>query len=127
MAKIFIVEDDVNLANTYKQALVGADHQVSIVPDDKAVAQIKAEKPNLIILDIVMPRVNGLDILREVKADAAISEIPVILLTNMTDGDSITRGLEYGAYGYLLKAETGPNQMISRVNMTLEETMPQGN
>lgn len=71
-----------------------------------------------------MPQVNGLDILREIKNDPETSDIPVLLLTNVAEGESIAKGLEYGALGYLLKSETTPDAVLARVNRTLEETAP---
>ncbi len=124
MANIIIVEDDINLATIYKQKLTEGGHNVIVVPDTEAVKQILTVKPNLVLLDILMPNVSGLDILREVKADAMGSAIPVILLTNVAEDTSIAKGLQYGAYGYLLKSETTPDQVLSRVNMALEETVP---
>ena len=124
MANIIIVEDDVNLANIYKQKLIEGGHNATIVLDKEAVNQIMAAKPDLVLLDILMPNVGGLDILRELKADPTASNIPVILLTNVAEDASIAKGLEYGAYGYLLKSETTPDMVLSRVKMTLEETMP---
>ncbi len=124
MANIIIVEDDVNLANIYRQKLTEGGHKATIVPDKDAVSQIIASKPDMVLLDILMPNVGGLDILRELKADPTASVIPVILLTNVAEDASIAKGLEYGAYGYLLKSETTPDMVLSRVKMTLEETMP---
>src|SRR3989338_2219583 len=125
MAHIVIVEDDSTLASLYKKNIEAGGHMVEIIPDDVAVAQIKANKPNLVLLDILMPH-NGLDILREIKTDPVSSSIPVLLLTNVAENESIAKGLEYGAYGYLLKSETTPVQILSRVNMTLEETAGAG-
>lgn len=124
MAKIVIIEDDLNLASVYKQKIESGGHGVTILKDIEAVVKIKELKPSLVLLDILMPNVNGLEILRELKADVAISEIPVILLTNVADDKAIAEGLQYGAYGYLLKSETTPDQILTRVNMTLEETVP---
>lgn len=124
MAKIFVVEDDLTLAQIYKQNLESGGHEAVIVGDTKAVAEIRLQKPNLVLLDILMPQVNGLDILREIKADPATADIPVLLLTNVAENESIAKGLEYGAYGYLLKSETTPDAVLSRVNRTLEETTP---
>ena len=124
MANIIIVEDDTVLANVYKNRLSAGGHNVAIVPDTEAVKQIVAQKPQLVLLDILMPSINGLDILREVKADPVASVIPVLLLTNVAEDASIAKGLELGAYGYLLKSETTPDQILARVNMTLEETAP---
>lgn len=124
MANIIIVEDDINLSTIYKQKLTEGGHNVTVVPDTEAVKQILTVKPNLVLLDILMPNVSGLDILREVKADAMGSAIPIILLTNVAEDTSIAKGLQYGAYGYLLKSETTPDQVLTRVNMALEETVP---
>ena len=124
MAKIIIVEDDKTLAEIYKQKIEGGGHTVEIVEDVSAVATITAAQPNLVILDILMPKVNGLDILREIKANAQTASIPVLLLTNVAEDASVAKGLEYGAYGYLLKSETTPDQILPRVARTLEETSP---
>ncbi|MEX2027997.1 MAG: response regulator [Candidatus Curtissbacteria bacterium] len=124
MANIMLVEDDINLSSIYKQKLTEGGHIVTVVPDSEAVKQILATKPNLVLLDILMPNVSGLDILREVKADPNGSSIPIILLTNVAEDISIAKGLQFGAYGYLLKSETTPDQVLTRVNMSLEETVP---
>ena len=124
MANIIIVEDDLNLANIYKKKLTEGGHSAKIVTDSEAFKVISADMPNLVMLDILMPNVNGLDILRELKTDPVVSNIPVVLLTNVAEDASIAKGLELGAYGYMLKSETTPDQVLSRVNMTLEETSP---
>ncbi len=124
MAKIIIVEDDKTIAEIYKQKIEEGGHTVEVAEDVSAVATITAAKPNLVILDILMPKVNGLDILREIKANVETSAIPVLLLTNVAEDASVARGLEYGAYGYLLKSETTPDQILPRVARTLEETSP---
>ena len=124
MANIIIVEDDLTLANIYKKSLEEGGHTAEVVSDVEAVNTIKAKKPQLVLLDILMPNVNGLDILRELKADPVTMDVPVLMLTNVAENDSIAKGLEYGALGYLLKSETTPNLILSRVERTLEETSP---
>jgi len=123
MAKIFIVDDDVNVAKLYKQNLQKGGHNPEIVSDRDALDKIKKGKPDLVLLDILM-QVNGLDILREVKADPELSSVPILLLTNVAEEASIEKGLQYGAEGYLLKAEITPDQLLFRVNSTLEKTVP---
>lgn len=118
MAHIFIVEDDLNLAGVYKKELEGGGHKVEIVADIESVAKIKKDKPDLVLLDILMT-ISGLDILREVKADPESAPVPVLLLTNVADMSAIEKGLEYGAEGYLLKSEVTPDQLLARVNSTL--------
>ncbi len=123
MARIFIVEDDANLASIYKKELESGGHKAEIVADVESVDRIKKEKPDLVLLDIMMT-ISGLDILREVKNDAEVSNIPVLLLTNVADESAIEKGLEYGAEGYLLKSEVTPDQILTRVNSTLESSAP---
>ena len=122
MANIIIVDDDNTIASIYKQKLEEGNHKATIVSDSEAVNQIITQKPDLVLLDILMPNVSGLEILRELKTNAQTSGIPVLLLTNVAEDSSISKGLEYGAYGYLLKSETTPDQILPRVNMALEET-----
>ena len=124
MAKIIIVEDDINLANIYKEKLTKGGHSAKVVSDSDAAKEILETKPNLVLLDILMPHVSGLDVLKNVKADSGGAQIPILLLTNVAEDTTIAKGLELGAYGYLLKSETTPEQVLSRVNMTLEETGP---
>lgn len=124
MAKIIIVEDDNTLATLYKKELEKGGHTATIVADSEAVVQIGQQKPDIILLDIIMPNVNGLDILRELKVDPTLAGLPVILLTNVAEDAAIAKGLELGAYGYLLKSETTPDQILTRINMTLDETKP---
>lgn len=124
MAKILIVEDDINLANIYREKLTKGGHSAKVVSDVDAVSEITTGKPNLVLLDILMPHVSGLDILKKVKGGSSGATIPILLLTNVAEDTTIAKGLELGAYGYLLKSETTPEQVLSRVNMTLEETSP---
>lgn len=124
MAKVIIVEDDSTLATLYKKELEKGGHTATIVGDSEAVVQIGQQKPDIILLDIIMPNVNGLDILRELKVDPTLAGLPVILLTNVAEDAAIAKGLELGAYGYLLKSETTPDQILTRINMTLDETKP---
>lgn len=124
MARILIVEDDINLANIYKEKLTKGGHSAKVVSDIDAVKEIMSVRPNLVLLDILMPHVSGLDILKMVKGQSAAVSIPILLLTNVAEDTTIAKGLELGAYGYLLKSETTPEQVLSRVNMTLEETSP---
>src|SRR3989338_5211590 len=115
MANIIIVEDDMNLANIYKKKLAEGGHSASIVADIDAVKTISMQKPDLVLLDILMPNVNGLEVLAKLKGDGQSAAIPVVVLTNVAEDTSIAKGLELGAYGYLLKSETTPDQVLSRV------------
>ncbi len=106
MAKIVIVEDDLKLANTYKDKLVEEGHEVHISEDVKGLSTITSVKPDLVILDILMPKVSGLTILRQVKENSDLEDIPVLILTNVEGASEVEQAIELGASGYLVKSDT---------------------
>lgn len=119
MAKIIIVEDDLKVANIYKNRLIADEHQIEIAADIQAVDLIAREKPDLVLLDILMPKVNGLTILREVKAQSELADIPILVLTNIEDATEVQQAIELGASGYLVKADTSLDLLSQKVNEIL--------
>jgi DNA-binding response OmpR family regulator len=116
MPKIVIAEDDKLVAQSLAQSFQEAEFQVvSAFDGEEAVAKIKAEKPDVILLDIMMPKLDGISVLWEVKADAELSSIPVVMLTNLSDPATISKILEAGVTDYLLKSEQSMNQIVSKV------------
>lgn len=106
MAKIVIVEDDLKIANLYKDRLTEEGYEVKISQDEEAVSTIAANKPDLVILDILMPKVSGLTILRQVKENSDLEDIPVLILTNVEGANEVEQAIELGASGYLVKSDT---------------------
>jgi len=119
MAKIIIVEDDLKVANIYKNRLIEDGHQIEIAADFQAADLIAREKPDLVLLDILMPKVNGLTILREVKAQSQLADIPFLVLTNVEDATEVQQAIELGASGYLVKADTSLDLLSQKVNEVL--------
>lgn len=115
MAKIIIVEDDVKLAQNYQQKLQQEGFEAKISEDIAAVETIRAEKPDLVLLDLLMPKVHGLTILRELKLDAALETIPVLILTNVEGANELSEAIAFGASGYLVKADTNLDILVSKV------------
>lgn len=120
MATIAIVEDDTNLANLYKKRLSLEGHTVEIFADNEAVVKIKAIKPDLVLLDLMMPNVPGLVILRSLRNDSEFEMLPVIVLTNVEGATEMEEAISLGANGYILKAETDLEALASQVKRTLE-------
>jgi len=116
MAKIIIVEDDLKVANIYKNRLAQENHDVKIAVDVQAVNMIMAEKPDLVLLDILMPKVNGLSILREIKAQNEFFDIPFLVLTNVEEAQEVQQAIELGASGYLVKADTSLDLLVQKVS-----------
>ncbi|OGE04754.1 hypothetical protein A3F45_00450 [Candidatus Curtissbacteria bacterium RIFCSPHIGHO2_12_FULL_41_17] len=122
MAKIFIVEDDLKIANIYKTRLEEDGHLVEIVNDEEAFSKIQSEKPNVVLLDILMPKVNGMTILRQLKEDPELEDVPVLILTNVEDANEVSAAIELGASGYLVKAETNLDTLSRKIKEVLESS-----
>ena len=121
MAKILLVDDDPLLVRMYQRKLENDGYTVATADDgDVALNQVAASKPDLILLDIMMPKVNGLQVLSKLKENKETSNIPVILLTNVSGSDEdIDRGLELGAVAYLVKAGNRPAAVVEKVKEIL--------
>lgn len=124
VSKIAIIEDDALLTQMYAQKFKKDGFEVVAADDGKkGLALIKQEKPSLVLLDIMMPEMNGLEVLKAVKddSDEEINSIPVILLTNLARGkEDVNRGLELGAVTYLVKSKVKPAAVVTKVKEVLE-------
>lgn len=121
MAKILLVDDDPLLVRMYQKKLENDGYTVATADDgDAALAKVREFKPDLILLDIMMPKVNGLQVLIQLKENKDTESIPVILLTNVggTEED-INRGLELGAVSYIIKALNRPSLVVAKVKEIL--------
>jgi len=116
MKKILIVEDDKFLRELISQKLLKEGYDISEAVDGvKAIEVLKNEKPDLILLDLILPGIDGFEVLTKIKADANISSIPVVVLSNLGQKEDIERGLKLGANDYLIKAHFTPGEIIEKV------------
>ena len=118
MAKLFMAEDDPLMIRMYERAFRLGGHELTMAADGEeafAALQKMDAKPNLILLDVMMPKMSGFDLLRKVKADEGLKNIPVILLTNLAGQQDAEKGLELGAVLYLVKSQYNPKQVIEKV------------
>ena len=117
--KIMIVDDDPHVIESLGNILRDAGYQVIAIEDgETALAKAQTELPSLIILDLMMPRMPGLEICKALKNDIAIRYIPVIMLTGKTkEGDKII-GLETGADDYITKP-FNPRELLLRIDRSL--------
>jgi DNA-binding response OmpR family regulator len=121
MAKILLVDDDLLLVRMYQKKLENDGFVVETAADGvEALEKTPVFKPDLILLDIMMPKMNGLEVLRKLQSDELTNKIPVVILSNVGSSDEdIERGLELGAVSYLVKAETRPKQVVAKVKEIL--------
>lgn len=113
--KILIIEDDANLLYGLqsKFRVEGFDVITNEGDDQKeAMEKIKVLKPDYIILDVILPKMNGFDLLSDIKADPEISKIPVFIFTNLSDNDSQQRGKKLGADFYIIKTELNLDEFV---------------
>lgn len=113
---ILIIEDDYFMCDLYEKELTKAGYQVATAADGAdGLVQSANLKPNLILLDIMLPKLNGLDLLRTLKTKDETKDIPVLLLTNLGQESVIKEGFQLGAEGYFIKTSYTPSQMIEEI------------
>ncbi len=118
---ILLAEDDTFLSGMYVTKLTMEHYTVELATDG-AMALDKARElhPDLLLLDVLMPKMNGFDVLRQLKADAATADIPVILLTNLGQKSDVQEGLDLGAADYLIKAHFMPSEVVEKIKRLLQ-------
>jgi DNA-binding response OmpR family regulator len=119
--KILIVEDEEILLTALSEELKQEGFIVVGAKDgQEGVEMAQAEKPDLVLLDLVMPRLDGIGALKAMKDNAEIREIPVVILTNLSDYDKISDALSLGAMDYLVKANYRLEDLVNKIKTVLE-------
>ncbi|MDD2807452.1 MAG: response regulator [Patescibacteria group bacterium] len=118
--KILLVEDDEFLAELYATKLNMEGFEVFLAVDgEKGLKLAKEKMPDLVLLDIILPKMDGFEVLGKMKIDPETKNIPVILLTNLSQKDEVKKGLELGAKDYLIKAHFMPSEVVKKIKQTL--------
>lgn len=117
---ILLVEDDEFLAELYATKLNLEGFEVLLASDgEKGLKMAKESNPDLILLDIILPKMDGFEVLGNIKEDSSIKDIPVILLTNLSQKDEVKKGLDLGAKDYLIKAHFMPSEVVKKIKQTI--------
>ncbi len=120
--KILFVEDDEGFFNIFSVPLKMKGYDVVHVSDGSlAVEKIITEKPDLVLLDIVLPGTSGLDILKELRERDETKEVVVIMLTNFGNDDNVSKAMEYGSDDYLMKYNIVPSELPDKIAALLGE------
>ncbi len=121
MPKILIVEDDTFLGEVLVQKLHVNGFETKLVTDgDIGLEQMREWKPDLVLLDIILPRKSGYEVLEVKSSDATIVHIPTIIISNSGQPVEINRALALGVKDYLIKAELDPEEVIAKVRLQLD-------
>lgn len=125
MAKILLIDDDQLMQNLYKTGFRLAKHEPLVADSGrKGIAVAKTDHPDLILLDIMMPEMSGLEVLDALKKDNETKYIPVIIFTNLMSIKEQEDALTLGAVAYLIKSEHTPQDIVAIVEDTLKRMHP---
>ncbi len=122
MAKtILFIEDDKFLRELVIQKLIKEGYETSQAVDgEEGLKKIKEEKPDLVLLDLILPGIDGFEVLAKMKEDPVLAQIPVIILSNLGQREDVERGLKMGAVDYLIKAHFTPGEIIEKIKNALK-------
>jgi DNA-binding response OmpR family regulator len=122
MSKILLIEDDSLFVKMYQKKLAHEGMQLEAAYDgEEGVEKVKSEKPDLIILDLMLPKMAGSEVLRRIKEDSETSSIPVVVLTNLgTTEEEVSRCVELGVKETLLKTDVTPDQVVAIIRKYLQ-------
>lgn len=121
MPKILIVEDDPFLLKMYNKKFQVEGFQVETAEDGViGLEKMKTFAPDLVIMDVMMPKLNGLEAVEKAKTDPATSKIPILILTNLSASTDAQAAVAKGAVGFLVKSDITPAQVIAKVKTILK-------
>jgi len=121
-AKILFIEDDVTLVKMYERKFVSDGYEVAVAYDGlEGLEKATKEKADLILLDIMLPKLDGLALFKKMRSQPATFNTPVILLTNFGQEDAVFECFKLGAVDYLVKSDVTPQQVVTKVENFLAE------
>lgn len=122
MAKILIIDDDPFILDIYALKFKERGFEVDFAQNGKdGLKKATEQKPEVILLDVVMPGMDGFEVLRELKKDQNTRSIKVVVLTNIGQKEEVERGKALGADDYIIKAHFAPSEVVEKVNSVLQK------
>ena|SRR5579884_1989213 len=114
--RILIIEDDEFIRELYQEELTRVGYQVDVLGSGKnGIATLEQNHYDLLLLDIMLPDSNGLDLLREIRSKPSIANLKVVVLTNLGQDDAVRQSFALGVVGYLIKVSYNPDQIVKEV------------
>jgi len=120
--KVVIIEDDSYILDMYKIKFESSNFEVISAGDGmEGLKILEKKKPDIILLDIIMPKMDGFSVLKTIKNNPAIAKIPVVLLTNLGQREDIEKGFKLGATSYIIKAHFTPSEIVRKIRDILKK------
>lgn len=120
---ILLVEDDVFISGMYQTKLSALGYTFELKEDGESAWERLQQDPlpDLVLLDVVLPRKDGFEILEDIRGDARTKNLPVILLTNLGQKPDVERGVKLGADDYIIKAHYTPSEVVEKIKHVLAQ------
>lgn len=121
-AHILVIEDDAFMSGLLNRKLAQENFKISAATNTEEAKQVLAKDPvNLILLDIVLPGVDGMTFLTELKKSPEYKNIPVVIISNLGQEEEVEKGIKEGASDYLIKANSTPGEIANKVKELLDK------
>lgn len=118
---ILIIEDDRFLRELITRKLRDEGYKViEVVSGEEGVKKIKEIRPSLVLLDLILPGIDGFEVITRAKEDPALASIPIIILSNRGQREDVEKGMKLGAVDYLIKAHSTPSEIIEKIKLHLK-------
>lgn len=122
MKKILIVEDEIALSEVLRDEFALHKFEISVAYNgEEAMKKLHSAKPDFVLLDLLLPKMDGFEVLKQMKADEELREIPVIVLSNLGQDEDIREAMKLGAVDYFVKTQHPIKEIIEKVNHFLME------
>lgn len=123
--RILIIEDDEFISDVYQKKLALEGYSIDLARDgEEALRKIREQKPDLVLLDIMIPLKDGFQVLSDMRNDSSLSDIRVMVMSNLSQGKDIARAKELGAVDYIVKSNVGLPEIVARVRRQLFPESP---
>lgn len=122
MPKILIIEDDPFLFEMYAVKLTEEKFDVEgAIDGQEGIKKIAQLKPDLVLLDLVLPKIDGFKVLKEIKSASDLGDVKVVILTNLGQKEDLQKGFDLGADDYIIKAHFTPSEVVDRIKKLLNK------
>ncbi|HBB36709.1 MAG: Response regulator DrrA [Candidatus Moranbacteria bacterium GW2011_GWC1_45_18] len=119
--KILVIEDDRSLQNALVEIITQEGFaSESALDGEEGLAKIRTFAPDLILLDIILPKKDGFEVLAEIKKDEAMKNIPVLILTNLEEVDNVQKALDLGATNYMVKSDFSLKDVVEKIRASMK-------
>lgn len=119
--RVLLVEDDPSVAQIYRLKLELDGYRVDVAPDGEAALEMaRRTRPDIVFLDIRLPRLDGLGVLQALRSDPATEPLPVVILSNFNEAELVERGARLGALDHLIKSQTTPARLVGGIESWLK-------